>query len=184
MLRIIGGTFKSRKIKEVKSRKTRPTTDKNKEAVFNTLGQYFSGGRMLDLYAGSGSIGIEALSRGIETVDFVDNLKLACKTIKENLEILDILEKTSINRIQAIPFLKNAKEPYNYIFADPPYALNQYQQILEIIISRQLLSDNGIIIFEADRNTELPEKINNCFKYKEKIFGITKFAFYRMENNK
>ncbi|OQX93386.1 MAG: 16S rRNA (guanine(966)-N(2))-methyltransferase RsmD [Tenericutes bacterium 4572_104] len=183
MLRIIGGIYRSRRIKEVKSKKTRPTTDKNKEAVFNMLGQYFSGGKMLDLYAGSGSIGIEAISRGVEEVDFVDNFSLACKTIKENIELLDITDKASIIKKQSISFLKSVDKSYDYIFADPPYALNHYQEILEIIVSRQLLNDNGIIIFEADRNIKLPEKFNNCNKYKEKTFGITKFAFYRLEKN-
>ncbi|MGM0495897.1 MAG: RsmD family RNA methyltransferase, partial [Bacillota bacterium] len=72
MLRVIAGKFKSRKIKEVKSKLTRPTTDKNKEVLFNLLGQFFSGGAVLDLFAGSGSLGIEAISRGMESVDFVD----------------------------------------------------------------------------------------------------------------
>jgi len=179
MLRVIGGTFGSRKIKEVKSDKTRPTTDRNREAVFNILGQYFSGGIALDLFAGSGALGIEAISRGMDTVDFVDNTKIACLTIKENLQILGILDQGNIHRMKALRFLNETRKQYDLILADPPYAQGNYQELLETIVSRQLLKINGIIVFEADKQVTLPNHFKDVICYKEKTFGNTKFGFYR-----
>jgi len=183
MLRVVGGTYKSRKIKEVKSDLTRPTTDRNKEALFNILGQYFDGGKLLDLFSGSGAIGIEALSRGFDEVDFVEKNILAFKTIEENLNTLNIGPCAKVFKQDVFSFLKETKNTYDIIFADPPYALNKYDEILEIIVARQLLHKDGIIIFEADRNTELVESNNTIVKYREKIIGNTKFGFYKMEES-
>ena len=182
MLRVIGGIYKSRRIKEVKSKNTRPTTDKNKESLFNVLGQFFSGGKMLDLFAGSGAIGIEALSRGMSEVDFIENDHLAIKTIKENLDLLKIQHGINIIKEDVFKYLKTTENHYDYIFADPPYALNKYDEILEIIHSRQLLSKEGIIVFEADKSTIFTDKYVDIIKYKEKTLGNSKFAFYEKEN--
>ncbi|MDD3129891.1 MAG: RsmD family RNA methyltransferase, partial [Candidatus Izemoplasmatales bacterium] len=93
MLRVISGKFKSRKLKEVKTVSTRPTTDKNKEMLFNVIGQYFDGDFVVDLFSGSGALGIEALSRGAGYVEFVDNNFSAIKVIKENLGSFNLLSK-------------------------------------------------------------------------------------------
>lgn len=183
MLRVIGGTYGSRKIKEVKSDKTRPTTDRNKEAVFNILGQYFSGGIALDLFAGSGALGIEAISRGMDTVDFIDDYSIACLTIKENLQTLGILDQGNIHKMKALRFLNETRKQYDLILADPPYAKGNYQELLETIVSRQLLKINGIIVFEADKQVALPNHFKDVICYKEKTFGNTKFGFYRTEES-
>ncbi|XFA99286.1 16S rRNA (guanine(966)-N(2))-methyltransferase RsmD [Candidatus Izemoplasma sp. B36] len=182
MLRVIGGIYKSRKIKEVKSSKTRPTTDKNKEVLFNTLGQFFDGGRMLDLFSGSGAIGIEAISRGIDMVDFIENSNVAIKTIKENLDLLGINHGVNIIKHDAFRYLNNTETKYDLIFADPPYALNKYDELIEVIHSRQLLAKGGIIVFEADKSYQFIDKYENLVKYKEKNLGNSKFAFYEMED--
>ena len=180
-MRIISGDFRSRKIEEVKSDKTRPTTDRNREALFNILGQYFSGGEMLDLFAGSGALGIEALSRGINKAYFIDNYFLAQKTIYNNLNNLKLNDRGFVIKEDAFVFLKNSEMQFDLIIVDPPYALDKYDLILELIVTRQLIKNNGIIVFEADKKTELIQDFQNCYKYKEKIFGNTKFAFYKME---
>jgi 16S rRNA (guanine(966)-N(2))-methyltransferase RsmD len=177
MLRVIGGIYKSRRIKEVKSEKTRPTTDKNKESLFNSIGQFFDGGTMLDLFAGSGAIGIEAISRGFDSVDFVELQPQAIKVIKDNTTILGI-KNCNIYKNDVFSFLKSTDNKYDFIFADPPYNLNKYNEILDIISTRHLLMDNGIIVLESDKSTEFPSNIGDLFKYKEKILGITKFSFY------
>ncbi|XMB72418.1 16S rRNA (guanine(966)-N(2))-methyltransferase RsmD [Mycoplasmatota bacterium WC30] len=182
MLRIIGGFHKSRKIKEVSSKLTRPTTDRNKEAIFNILGQYFDGGVMVDLFSGSGALGIEAISRGIDEVDFVENNNLAINTIKENLNNLKITEGVSVIKLDVFDYLNTINKNFDLIIADPPYALNEYDKLLDIIASRQLLNNGGIIVFEADKNTLLLERKGNIIKYKEKVFGNTKFAFYTLED--
>lgn len=181
MLRVVGGIYKSRRIKEVKSDQTRPTTDRNKEALFNILGQYFDGETFLDLFSGSGALGIEALSRGAGEVWFVDHQGLAVKTIKENLKIIGIHEGAHVHKQDVIKFLNNTKHTFDFIIADPPYILDNYTQILNIISTGHLLNNDGIIIFEADRNTALPETSGHIKKFREKSFGNTKFGFYRME---
>ncbi|MCK4552569.1 MAG: RsmD family RNA methyltransferase, partial [Tenericutes bacterium] len=113
MLRVIGGIYKSRRINEVKSSKTRPTTDKNKESLFNSLGQFFDGGKMLDLFSGSGAIGIEAFSRGINEVVFIENDSLAVKTIKSNLEILNIKKNIRIIKQDVFKYLNTSNDTYD-----------------------------------------------------------------------
>ena len=181
MLRIIGGIYRSRRINEVKSSKTRPTTDKNKESLFNSLGQFFDGGKMLDLFSGSGAIGIEALSRGIDQVVFVENDNLAIKTIKGNLDILGIKDNVKIIKQDVFKYLSTINDAYDLIFADPPYSLNKYDLLLEIIESRQLLANGGIIVFEADKTCDFTTNYHGLSKYKEKKLGNSKFAFYKME---
>ncbi len=183
MLRVVGGIHRSRQLKEVPGEGTRPTTDKNKEAVFNILGQYFSGGMMLDLFAGSGALGIEAISRGISHVDFIDNAPLAKKTIEQNLEALKLNDNAKVIRNDVFEVLPTLKKKYDLIIADPPYALNRYQDLLDAIVYGQLVVDNGIIVFEADAKASMPERSGRIIKYREKVFGNTKFAFYRMEES-
>jgi 16S rRNA (guanine(966)-N(2))-methyltransferase RsmD len=178
MLRVISGKYKSRKIVEVKSFTTRPTTDKNKEILFNTIGQYFEGGRALDLFAGSGSLGIEAYSRGIDKVDFVEKNIQAYKVIKTNLLNLEIND-CKVHRTDALEFLKKADCKYLLILVDPPYKLDIYAEILEIISSRQLLEVNGIIVMESVIDKIMPEEKCDIYKYKEKLMGYSKFSFYK-----
>lgn len=177
-MRVVSGTLRSRKIKDVNSEATRPTTDRNKEALFNILGQYFDGGSMLDLYAGSGALGIEAISRGMDHVDFVDQQPLAYRTIQENLSDLGIQKHGTVHKMDVLAFLQMEHQPVSLIIADPPYALNPYNEILKSIVSGHLLDDNGIIVFEADKNTVLPDSLGELERFREKIFGNTKFGFY------
>ncbi|MBI9008631.1 MAG: 16S rRNA (guanine(966)-N(2))-methyltransferase RsmD [Tenericutes bacterium] len=181
MLRVVGGTHRSRKINQVDTKDTRPTTDRNKEALFNIIGQYFDGETFLDLFAGSGALGIEAISRGSGYVDFVDNSLLACRTIKANLLLLNEKKNYKILNLDAFRFLYTTENTYDVILVDPPYALLEYEEILKIIVTRHLLKDGGIIVFEANKTTVLPEKLENIVKYKEKSFGNTLFGFYTME---
>lgn len=178
MLRVIAGKYKSRKIKEVKSNITRPTTDKNKEALFNSLGQFFSGGKALDLFAGSGSLGIEAISRGIEKCDFVDKHYQAIKIIKDNITELKLTNQVNIYKQDALKFLKNTKNTYDYIFVDPPYKLNKYDEILSLVTSRQILKINGIIVLESDKTTSISET-DKLDIIQTKILGISKFTILR-----
>jgi 16S rRNA (guanine(966)-N(2))-methyltransferase RsmD len=181
MLRVIGGTHRSRKIHQVDSKDTRPTTDRNREALFNVLGQYFDGEAFLDLFSGSGAIGIEAFSRGAGTVDFIDNSSMAVRTIKSNLELLKIDRGFRVIKQDALMFLNNCETTYDLIIVDPPYAQLKYDEILNIIVTRHLLIDGGIIVFEAKKDTVLPEKLGNTYKYKEKVLGNTLFGFYTTE---
>ncbi len=174
-MRVIAGKYKSRKIKDVKSSLTRPTTDKNKETIFNSIGQFFDGGYCLDLFAGSGSLGIEALSRGITSCDFVDNQYAAIKIINENINSLELDELTNVYKKDVIQYIQTTQKTYDLILLDPPYKLNPYQDILEIISSRQLLNKHGIIVMESDNQTDI-ESYKDIVKIKEKKLGQSKIT--------
>jgi len=181
MLRVVSGKYKSRRIKEVNSSKTRPTTDRNKEALFNTIGQFFSGETVLDLFSGSGSLGIEAISRGAGFTTFIDFNYLSINIIKDNLRVLGIADNFEVQKTDAIRYLMVTYKKFDIIICDPPYALLKYDEILRTIATRQLLNKGGIIIFEAGKETALPESFINIYKYKEKHFGNTMFGFYTTE---
>jgi 16S rRNA (guanine(966)-N(2))-methyltransferase RsmD len=182
MLRVIAGKYRSRKLHDVLNSHTRPTTDKNKEVLFNTIGQFFEGGRMLDLFSGSGSLGIEALSRGVDYADFVDNDLSAIKTIKLNLKNLEITEKEyAIHCKDSLFFLNSTDKQYDLIIADPPYKLDFYEDILKLISSRQLINNNGIIVLESESKRVMLEKFNSLVLFKVKTMGNTKLSFYRKE---
>lgn len=181
MLRVIAGTYKSRKIKDVKSNQTRPTTDKNKETIFNSIGQFFNGGYALDLYAGSGSLGIEALSRGMDTCDFVDKQYTAIKIIKENIKTLDIEKDAHIHKMDALTFLNKVNNLYDLILIDPPYKLKPYDSILKLIHDRHLIQEHGIIVMESDHETII-EGYKDLLKVKEKKLGQSKISIFRRES--
>lgn len=178
MLRIIAGRFRSRRIHEVKSHATRPTTDKNREALFNSLGQFFDGGQGLDLFAGSGALGLEAISRGLDHLVFVDKQSQAIKTIEQNVNQLGLSGETTIVFSDVLAFLEKTDLSFDLILADPPYAVDVYNAMLKIISCRHLLKNDGIIVVEAERSRTLPEQIEQLEKYRVKTMGITQFAFY------
>lgn len=180
MLRVISGKYKSRKLKEVKTLNTRPTTDKNKETIFNSIGQYFDGGKALDLFSGSGSLGIEALSRGMVSCDFVDMDISAIRVIAENIKALKIDEEYQVIKRDAVSFLKTTTKQYDLIFVDPPYALRLYDEILNIIDSRQLLNKNGIIVMESDNKTII-DSFQDMIVQKEKKLGQSKITILRRD---
>ncbi|MFA7076633.1 MAG: 16S rRNA (guanine(966)-N(2))-methyltransferase RsmD [Candidatus Izemoplasmatales bacterium] len=182
MLRVISGKYRSRQLKEVKADSTRPTTDKNKEVLFNTIGQFFNGGKMVDLFSGSGALGIEAYSRGIDYCELVDSNFQAIKTIKENIENLKLdKDDVKVFKMDVFKFLESTNNTFDLIIADPPYNLNRYNDILDLISTRQLLNNGGIIVLESDNSTEFPEKYGSLQKYKEKILGYSKFTLYKRE---
>lgn len=182
MLRVISGKYRSRQLKPVKIDTTRPTTDKNKEVLFNTIGQFFDGGTMVDLFSGSGALGIEAYSRGFSYCEFVETNPKALKIINENIASLKIDSvDCRVIKMDVFQFLKTTSNYYDLIIADPPYKLNRYEEMLDIISTRHLLNDGGIIVLESENTYELPDSLNELKKYKEKILGFSKFTLYKKE---
>ncbi len=183
MLRIIAGRYKGHRIKEVPTANTRPTTDKNKEMIYNVLGQFFDGGKMLDLYAGSGAIGIEALSRGMSRCVFVDNMHTAVKTIDKNCRKVHIdTDDFQIYHRDCIAYLRSTTEgPFDLIFADPPYAYNIHSDIVRMVAGRDLLSERGILVIESDKNTTVNDVSDKLLLLREIESGITKFSLFKKE---
>jgi 16S rRNA (guanine966-N2)-methyltransferase len=178
-MRVIAGLYRSRILHEVKGDSTRPTTDKNREMLFNILGQFFDDGIALDLFSGSGAIGLECLSRGMSSVDFVDNEPLAIQTIRQNLASLGIKvgESAFVHNDDALRFLAKTKRKYDLIIADPPYRLGLYPAILESIATFDLLFEDGTIVLESEKTEPTPSS-DAFVSIGERITGNTKFMFF------
>lgn len=136
-MRVVAGTLKGRSIKAVKGTNTRPTTDKVKESIFNIIGPYFDGGVALDLFGGSGNLGIESLSRGIDRVIFVDRETIAINTIKQNVKDLKIEDQVEIYRNDAFKALKAIVKrglQFDLILLDPPYRGNVLMRLSSLFM--------------------------------------------------
>ncbi|HEY4602397.1 MAG TPA: 16S rRNA (guanine(966)-N(2))-methyltransferase RsmD [Cerasibacillus sp.] len=175
-MRVIAGKYKGRGLQSVPGQMTRPTTDKVKEAIFHMLGPYFDGGRCLDLFAGSGSLGIEALSRGMDEAIFVDKHVKAIQTINHNLKALKVTEHVEVYRNDAFRALKAIHKrdlTFQLILLDPPYKKGNYLLLLETITSMQLLAKDGYIYCEHDVKEHLPQELNGLFQIKQHHYGDT-----------
>ncbi|WP_290034178.1 16S rRNA (guanine(966)-N(2))-methyltransferase RsmD [Ligilactobacillus cholophilus] len=183
-MRVITGNYGGRRLKAVPGMKTRPTTDKVKESMFNIIGPYFDGGKVLDLFSGSGGLSIEAVSRGAEEAYLIDRQFQAIKTIKENIAITKEENKFHIFKADAHKILKKfsqEKLKFDYVFLDPPYAQQKIILDLEEMVKLDLLNDSALIVCETDQNAKLPTKLNNFKCIKQVTYGITVLTFYQFE---
>ncbi|MEG0453111.1 MAG: 16S rRNA (guanine(966)-N(2))-methyltransferase RsmD [Coprobacillus sp.] len=174
-MRVIAGKFKSRQLKSVDSSLTRPTTDKNKENLFNMIGPYFQGGVCLDLFGGSGGLGIEAVSRGIEELYSVDKQYKAFLTIKENVKTLKIEENAHVYKMdyqKALEQFAKEKIKFDLVFLDPPYSMKINQNILLYMVENRMLNDDCLIVIE-DLNEEVFEIKSPFVLKKQQSYGIT-----------
>jgi len=175
-MRIIAGDLKGRQLKAVPGRTTRPTADKVKEAVFQMIGPFFDGGLVLDLFAGSGSLGIEALSRGMDYGIFVDKHPQAIHTIKENIRQMHLDEKTEIFRADAFRALKACSKrelQFDLIMLDPPYKKVDYEKLLKELTKHRLVKPDGIIYCEHDPSEKLPKHHDVFAMVKQETYGAT-----------
>lgn len=173
-MRVIAGEHKGRQLRPVPNKLTRPTTDKVKEALFQVIGPFFEGGQALDLFAGSGGLGIEAISRGIGKCIFVDKHPKAIQTIHENLEALKLSEQAEVFRTDAFRAMKAAGKrglKFDLIFLDPPYKKVSYEKLLEKIQEESLLQNGGIVICEHDAKEILPDQAADFQLFKHDIYG-------------
>ena len=182
-MRIISGEFGGRRLKAVPGQNTRPTTDKIKESLFNILGGYFDGGVMLDMYSGSGAVAIEAVSRGMERAFLFENNRLAQKTIEQNIEITKSPEQFHLKRQNVKQGLKTissdpAFEPFELVFMDPPYRLQEIVKDIEQLQELNLVSPDCVIVCEVDKEVQLPELILDFEQYKRVEYGITALVFF------
>lgn len=184
-MRVVSGRFKGKTLKAVPGQSTRPTTDKVKEAIFNMIGPYFDGGICLDLFAGSGGLGIEGLSRGLDKGIFVDIDGKAIQTIKSNVETCKCDDRVEIYRTdykRALKALVKREIVFDYIFLDPPYHKKILIDILQFINENQLLQPSGAIICEHSHQFDLPDRIEGLRKTKEETYGIISISIYQYEN--
>lgn len=180
-MRIIGGKFRSRVLAEFKGDAVRPTSDRAKESLFNILALKIRGARALDLFCGSGSLGLECLSRDAQEVVFNDLSKDSLAILKKNLSALKIpVGQAKIFNYDYSVCLEAVKGEFDLIFLDPPYHLDVGVLALEKIVKKGLLSNDGVAIYERDRAFE--GKIDGLEKYDERKYGKAYLTFFRKEN--
>ncbi len=182
-MRIIAGKFKGRTIKFPNSKLVRPTTDKNKESIFNYLVHTieFEGIKVCDIYAGSGSLGLEALSRGADEVHFIEKDFHVSKMLQENISSLNADDVCKIFRMDAIRFSKIADhEKYNLILADPPFFKDDIHLVVKNIMEKNFLTEDGIMLVERSIQTKnKDEEAFGCVHFKR----LGDSLIYLFENN-
>ena len=178
-MRVITGSARGRKLKTPENYDIRPTTDNVKEALFNIIQFDIEGRRVLDLFAGTGQLGIETLSRGAKSCVFVDKDRAALKIVKENLKTC-ALEGTVV-QADSLEFLRRSGQ-FDLIFVDPPYDSGLYGEVLKTINFVDKLSDGGIIICEARRENLLPPMEAPYRMGKEYVYGKVKLCLYTKDS--
>lgn len=191
-MRIISGTARGRKLcpPPLRDKSIRPTSDRAREALFNILGTRVVGARVLDLFAGTGAFGLEALSRNAKTVVFVDNSPLALKLIRKNIQICKTVasEGCAVQVIRhdltrSLPITKLPQEAlsgFDLIFVDPPYSRKISLSVLDFLNKSSLLTPTGLLIVEERHNVALPLQFSTLHCGDKRIYGETAFYFYQV----
>ena len=177
-MKIVSGIYGGRPLKTLEGKTTRPTSDKVRGAVFNMIGPYFEGGRVLDLYAGSGGLSIEAVSRGMSSAVLVERDRKAQAVITENIQMTKEISKFQLLKMEADRALEQVGGTFDLVFLDPPYAKEQIVADIEKMAERNLFSQEIMVVCETDKSVELPEEIACLGIWKEKIYGISKVTVY------
>ncbi len=183
-MRIVAGEFSSRKIETLAGNDTRPTLDKVREAVFSSLGTYFDGGVFLDLYAGSGAVGLEALSRGMEFCVFCEKNREAVNIIRKNIESLKVSERCKVYPVSAsklLHLLKDTEIRFDLVYLDPPYKKQENEKMILFMSENSMLNEGARIVVESLKEDTYPAKIGDMIQYKNSIYGITRITYYRKE---
>ena len=189
-MRIIAGKFRSRQLKSLKGMALRPTSDKLRETLFNVLGELVVDSRFVDLFAGTGAVGIEALSRGAREATFVEKYPSAVALIKKNLESLDIRNGARVLPLDAIKALQRLAEEsaaasarIDILFLDPPYAEKlQYANVLSFLDEADLLAENAVVIAEHQRSLDLPETFGKLGRVRVLRQGDAALSFFRFRS--
>ena len=180
-MRVITGTARGRKLKEPVGMDIRPTTDNVKEAIFSIIQFDIEGRRILDLFAGTGQLGIEALSRGAKSAVFVDQREESCRLIRENLKRTRLEQDARVVRSDYLDYLKRCREQFDIIFLDPPYAEVFLENALKCIAEIDILQSGGIIVAERPLGKELPWEFEGYTRSKDYKYGNTLLTLYRKD---
>ncbi len=185
-MRVIAGEFRGRRLDPIEGMDIRPTSDKVKGSLFNIFGDAVIDSVFLDLFGGTGGIGIEALSRGAKHVVFVDTDIKSVKVLKGNLDRLNINENVEVlnsDYSTAIAKLYSNKKEFDIIFIDPPYSNGMAQNALKEIDENPILSQSGLIVVEHDSKDEMPSGIGRLYMYRSKQYGNTTLSFYNISKH-
>ncbi|GAA0055152.1 hypothetical protein ScFU97_17960 [Streptococcus canis] len=177
-MRIVSGEFGGRPLKTLDGKTTRPTSDKVRGAIFNMIGPYFDGGRVLDLFAGSGGLSIEAISRGMSAAVLVERDRRAQAIIQENIKMTKAEDQFALFKMEADRAIAQLTGQFDLVFLDPPYAKETIVATIEALVANNLLSEEVMVVCETDKSVVLPEEIGNLGIWKEKTYGISKVTVY------
>ncbi|KIL38088.1 DNA methyltransferase [Gordoniibacillus kamchatkensis] len=183
-MRVISGSAKGRPLKAVPGMGTRPTTDKVKEALFSMIGPYFDGGAALDLFAGTGGLGIEALSRGMERAVFVDSDARSVDVVRRNLEATRLAERAEVYRndaFRALKALAKRNAAFELVFLDPPYRLKIIADLLTELQTLQLLKPEATVVVEHDAGDVHDLPVGRLVPRKRADYGETSITLFHYE---
>ena len=178
-MRVITGTARGMSLVTLEGETTRPTTEKVKEAVFSAIQFEIEGRKVLDLFAGSGQMGIEALSRGAESAVFVDSDKNAVKIIKENITKTGMEKYSQVAQMDAFSFLRMNVKKFDLVFLDPPYSAGALQKALDEV--EPFVNDGGTVICEHPFGEEMPETVGALSVYRSYKYSKTAVTIYRKD---
>jgi 16S rRNA (guanine966-N2)-methyltransferase len=183
-MRISGGTHRGRLLASPKGDRTRPTSDLLRQAMFNVLGDRIRDARVLDLFAGSGALGLEALSRGARAATFVEADRTAVRCLRANLLALGLTEHGHIlarDAFAALTALATAESVFEVIFLDPPYGGDPALRSIETLALGPLLGDNALLVVQAFHKTPLPERSGHLIRSWDRRYGESRLALYHKE---
>jgi len=183
-VRVIAGEAKGRPLRAVPGMNTRPTTDKVKEAIFSMIGPYFDGGAALDLFAGTGGLGIEALSRGMDKAVFIDSERQSIATVRHNVEAARMSDKAEIycnTAERALKLLAKREAAFRLVFLDPPYRLKHADILMKDMHDRRLLESGATIVVEHEAAHRYPEQIQGFRQLRHALYGETAVTIYEYE---
>ena len=187
-MRIIAGEKRGKKLADITGNKIRPTSDKIKGAIFNSLQNEIRHAKVfVDLFSGTGAMGLEALSRGVEQVYFFDVASESIQITKKNISMLGYDEKCAKvfnqSALCGVEMLEQHKVRCDIIFMDPPYSqIEEIYNLLEILSEKEILSENGKLVIETEKSVIMPLVKNKLSCYKSKKYGITTISYYSREN--
>jgi 16S rRNA (guanine966-N2)-methyltransferase len=181
-MRIVGGELRGRVLVAPPGTDTRPTSEKVREAIFNILPD-LSDREVLDAFAGSGALGLEALSRGAEFATFVEQSRTAAQVLKANIAKLGLEDHTKVVVGDAQKLLKRpqAQRPYSLVFLDPPYKSDLATRVAQLLDNERFLDSHAIVVIEHDRNHLPPESLGSLLRTDQRTYGDTMVSFFRVE---
>ena len=185
-MRVIAGTARSVPLKTIPGNATRPTTDRIKETLFNMIGLSLSGCAFLDLYSGSGAIGIEALSRGASEAVFIEKNPMACRIIRENLEKTKLAGRAKVLSGDAVRMLTELKDhaPFDYVFLDPPYDTGEEERILPALALSGCVDMDSVVILETSLHPRFSDYDSIGFEaYRQKDYKTNRHVFLTLKGD-
>ncbi len=184
-MRIIGGKYKGHQLVNFSASHIRPTTDRVKESLFNILMHEIDGARVLDLFSGTGNLGIEALSRGAIWVSFVENHRQSLNLIHRNLEKLKITEDYDIHGKEVLSYLKKYEGPaFDIILIDPPFTKSMAHEVMQVLAQSSVFKETSLIAIESSGSEKLEDIYEKLYRYDQRDYGDKKLSLFEVRGEK